>query len=97
MTESESLTPHPLNASATTRPKGATLKTIGEATIRVELPLPQLLLQEQQAAGGKGRTTEGVELKVVVQKDETKRERRPGAGADTEGGAGAGAGAAGGP
>lgn len=70
------------------RPKGATLKTIGEAIIRVELQLPELLLQAQQGKGGK--TTEAVEVAVVIAKDEAARERRPGAAADAEGGRGRG-------
>ena len=78
----------------TYRPRGAVIKTIGEVTIKVELPLPRLLLDA--AGGSKGKTTEGVEVKVVVAKDEAKRDRRVGAG-DAEGGAGAGGGASGGP
>lgn len=45
--------PKPTTRHPTHRPRGPVIKTIGEVTIKVELPVPQLL-----QAGAKGKTTE---------------------------------------
>ena len=82
-------------------PRGTEVKVLGDLEIKVEVGVPQLLLmqeqQQQQQEGGAATAAgekkggikekrEAVSVKVTIQKDETKRDRRVSGGTDAEGG-----------
>lgn len=79
-------------------PRGTEVKVLGDLEIKVEVGVPQLLMQEQQQQEGGAATAAGekkggvkekreaVSVKVTIHKDETKRDRRVSGGADAEGG-----------
>lgn len=59
-------------------PKGSEIKMLGELNVKVAVDVPQLMVEEMQesAQSDGGKKREMLTVKVAIQKDEKKRDRR---------------------